>query len=100
MLLSAGVLPRYEVYVGQCKGTLGLEPAAVRVEGGTGQSPGPVGAQPVLGALTGALLPAPSEKLQSALRFSIRAGQESVHYQWNIDSCVGSNNKFLVKKII
>ena len=99
MLLSAGVLPRYDVLVGQCEGTLGLEPAAVRVDRVTGQSPGPVGTQPVLCALTGAILPAPSEKLQSALRFSIRSGQGSVHYQWNINPCVGSN-KFLVNKKI
>ena len=57
--LSAGELSGDEVLVGEGEGTLGLEPAAVRVDGRTGEPPGPVGTQPVLGTLTGALLPGP-----------------------------------------
>ena len=59
LLVSAGVLARYEVLVPESEGTLRLEPAAVRVDGGAGQPPGPVGAEPVLGTLPGTVLPAP-----------------------------------------
>ena len=55
-------MARHEGGVRQGEGTARLEPAAVRVDGGAGQSPGPVGAEPVLGTLSGTLLPAPGKQ--------------------------------------
>ena len=52
-------MARHEGDVRQGEGTARLEPAAVRVDVGTGQPPGPVDAQPVLRTLHCALLPAP-----------------------------------------
>ena len=52
-------MARHEGDVREGEGTARLEPAAVRVDVGTGQPPGPVGAQPVLRTLHCALLPAP-----------------------------------------
>ena len=60
MLGSAGVLARYEILVRKGEGTLRLQPAAVRIDASAGQSPGPVGTQPVLGTLSSTLLPAPT----------------------------------------
>ena len=57
--LCAGELPRHEVDIRKSEGTLRLEPAAVRVDGGAGKPPGRVGAEPVLGTLPGTVLPAP-----------------------------------------
>ena len=57
--LCAGELPRHEVDIRKSEGTLRLEPAAVRVDRGAGEPPGPVDAQPVLSTLPGTFLPAP-----------------------------------------
>ena len=68
--LSTGELSGDEVLVGEGEGTLGLEPAAVRVDGRTGEPPGPVGTQPGPAFFTS--LQDSSQELQGQLSCAIK----------------------------
>ena len=59
---GAGISAGYESIVADCHRAVGLEPAAVRVDGRRGGPPRPEGAQPVLRALNRALLPRPARE--------------------------------------